>query len=80
MDMTNRLKVYRAMYDLTQAQLAKIIGVTRGTILSIENGKYIPSLEIAFKLAIYFDVVIEEIFTYNWINGPKPVVKHDFPR
>lgn len=64
--MKSRLKVYRAEYDLTQAQLAKIIGVTRGTIISIENGKYIPSLKIAFTLAIYFDVKIEDLFSYKW--------------
>lgn len=64
--MKSRLKVFRAEYGLTQAQLAKIIGVTRGTILSIENGKYVPSLSIAFKLAIYFGVKIEEIFSLEW--------------
>jgi putative transcriptional regulator len=58
----NRLKVYRAMNDLTQEALAKEIGVTRQTVIAIEKKKYNPSLELAFKLARYFDVSIEDIF------------------
>jgi len=60
--MKNRLKVYRAMYDLTQETLAEKLGVTRQTIVSIENGKYNPSLELAFKIARLFQVKIEDIF------------------
>jgi len=50
------------MHDLTQEQLAQAIGVNRQTILAIEKEKYIPSLDLAFKIARYFDVNIEEIF------------------
>ncbi len=62
--MKNRIKVYRAMHDLTQEGLANELGVTRQTILAIEKGKYDPSLDLAFKIARYFDVAIEEIFIY----------------
>jgi putative transcriptional regulator len=60
--MKNKLKVLRAMSDLTQEELADKVGVTRQTINAIEQGKYLPSLELAFKLAKLFNVKIEEIF------------------
>ena len=63
--MENRLKVYRAMKDLTQEALAKEIGVTRQTVIAIEKGNYNPSLELAFKLARFFEVSIEDIFAYE---------------
>jgi putative transcriptional regulator len=63
--MKNKLKVYRAMHDLTQDTLAEKIGVTRQTILAIEKEKYAPSLDLAFKLAELFQVTIEDIFTYE---------------
>ena len=63
--MKNRLKVYRAMYDLTQEALAQKLGITRQTVLSIEKEKYDPSLELAFRIADLFDVTIEDIFSYR---------------
>ena len=63
--MMNKIKVFRAMYDLTQEDLAQAIGVTRQTILAIEKGKYVPSLELAFRIARFFKVTIEEVFTYD---------------
>ncbi len=60
--MKNELKVYRAKHDLTQEELANKVGVTRQTIISIEKGRYEPSLSLAFKLANYFEVKIEDIF------------------
>jgi len=60
--MKNKLKVYRAMNDLTQEDLAKELNVTRQTIISIEKQKYDPSLVLAFKIARFFDVHIEDIF------------------
>ncbi len=63
--MKNRLKVYRAMYDLTQEALAEKLGITRQTVLSIEKGKYDPSLELACKMAKLFNVTIEDVFTYE---------------
>ncbi len=63
--MKNKIKVYRAMYDLTQEDLAKKLGVSRQTIISIEKGKYDPSLKLAFKIAKFFNVKIEDIFIYE---------------
>ncbi|WP_338148558.1 helix-turn-helix transcriptional regulator [Methanocorpusculum petauri] len=65
MTMKNKIKVYRAMHDLTQEGLAQALGVTRQTILAIEKGKYDPSLELAFRMARYFNTTIEEIFTFE---------------
>ncbi len=64
-EMKNNIKVYRAMHDLTQEILAEKVGVTRQTIHAIEKSKYDPSLELAFKLARLFDVLIEDIFLYE---------------
>ena len=63
--MENELKVYRAKYDLTQQDLAEKVGVTRQTIISIEKGRYEPSLSLAFKLAKNFGVKIEDLFSYE---------------
>jgi putative transcriptional regulator len=63
--MKNRIKVFRAMHDLTQENLAHALGVTRQTILAIEKGKYDPSLDLAFKIARYFKVPLEEVFLYE---------------
>ena len=63
--MKNKLKVYRAMNDLTQEKLANKLGITRQTIIAIEKDKYDPSLAFAFKLARFLKVQIEDIFIYN---------------
>lgn len=65
--MKNKLKVYRAMKDITQEELAQELGVTRQTIIAIEKDKYDPSLLLAFKIAHFFKVNVEDIFTYE--NG-----------
>ncbi|MCZ3364983.1 MULTISPECIES: helix-turn-helix transcriptional regulator [Methanobacterium] len=63
--MKNNLKVYRAMKNLTQEELAKELGVTRQTIIAIEKDKYDPSLILAFKMANFFKAQIEDIFLYQ---------------
>ena len=60
--MRNHLRELRAREKLTQDELAQKAGVTRQTILAIENGKYKPSRELAFKLSVIFNVPIEKIF------------------
>ena len=60
--MKNKIKIFRAMHNLTQEDLARAIGVNRQTILAIEKEKYIPSLDLAFKISRYFKVNIEEVF------------------
>ena len=60
--MKNNLRIYRAIENITQQELAEELGVSRQTIVAIENDKYNPSLELAFKIAHKFDVKIEENF------------------
>lgn len=59
----NRIKEYRAKYGMKQEELAKRVGVRRETIGNLENGKYNPSLVLAWNIAKVFQVTIEEIFT-----------------
>jgi len=67
--MNNRLKVFRAMHDLTQEALADQLRVTRQTVVSIENGKYDPSLPLAFRIANLFNVKIEDVFLCEGERG-----------
>ena len=63
--MRNNLRVLRAVKNISQEELAQKLGVTRQTIHAVENDKYNPSLDLAFKMARYFDKNIEEIFIYD---------------
>lgn len=60
--MKNRLRELRAETAISQADMAKILEVSRQTVNSIENGKYDPSLPLAFKIAEHFHLKIEDIF------------------
>lgn len=60
--MNNRLKVLRAEHNLSQADLAEKVGVSRQTINAIETGKYDPSLLLAIKIARLFEQRVEEVF------------------
>ncbi len=60
--MQNNVHKYRKLKRLTQEELAESVGVTRQTIISIEQGKYIASLPLALKIAKIFEVNVEEIF------------------
>jgi len=66
--MKNRLKVLRAERDLTQAQLAAELNVSRQTINAIEKEKFDPSLPLAFKVARLFGLSIEQVFEDNASN------------
>ncbi len=55
--------------EMTQAELAQRIGVTRQTIIAIEQGRYSPSLEMAFQFANAFDVTLDEVFRYESAEG-----------
>jgi putative transcriptional regulator len=66
--MKNKIKVYRAMHDLSQEALANEVGVTRQTILAIENGKYDPSLILAARIARFFNVRIDDVFLLDSIE------------
>lgn len=63
--MKNRIKVLRAERDMTQEQLAELVGVTRNTIISMEKDKYCPSLKLGFRIARIFGVGIDDVFTYE---------------
>lgn len=58
----NKMKVYRAMHDWTQEELAHRVNVTRKTINTVENGKFIPSAYLAIKIAKAFGASVEDIF------------------
>lgn len=66
----NRIRRFRFERDeMTQQELADRIGVTRQTVNAIELGKYSPSLEVAFRIALVFGVPLEEVFEYT---GERP--------
>lgn len=61
--LTNSVKVHRLSAELTQEQLAQKLGVTRQTLLAIENGKYSPNLELALTMARILNTPLEELFS-----------------
>ena len=61
-ELKNQIKVQRAIKNITQETLATEIGVTRKTINTIENGKFVPSTILAIKLAHFFGIAVEELF------------------
>ena len=65
MYLKNKLDELRKLNGLTQEEFAKELRVSRQTVSAIENGKYNPSLELAFEVALYFNMTLEEIFTYE---------------
>ena len=63
---TNKIRTLRFLAnEMTQQQLADSVGVTRQTILAVENGKYSPSLELAFAIARVFGKSLEEVFSFE---------------
>lgn len=62
--MRNRIKELRAKHNLTQEELAKKVGVRRETIVFLEQGKYNPSLQLAYNVARVFKVRIEDVFVF----------------
>ena len=63
--MTNRIAELRKERRISQAELAEAVDVTRQTIISLENGRYNASLLLAYKIARYFGLAIEDIFIYE---------------
>ncbi len=61
----NQIRELRSARDMTQQDLADAIGVTRQTVIAIEQDKYSPSLETAFKIALIFSVPLEKVFQYE---------------
>lgn len=69
---SNNIRTLRFFNDeMTQQQLAEKVGVTRQTIIAMEQGKYSPSLELAFRIARAFGSPLEEVFTYEPKDGSK---------
>lgn len=66
--MKNKVEEFRKQRNEKQEELANIVGVSRQTIISIEKGKYNPSILLAFKIANHFNKTIEEIFIYEGEN------------
>ena len=63
--LNNRIRVFRAEHRMSQADLAEAIGVSRKTISTIEVGRFTPSVIIALKIARYFQVPLEEVFSLD---------------
>ncbi len=66
--MKTRIRELRKAHKLSQQELATAVGTTRQTITSIEVGKYTASLPLAYKIAHYFDLTIEEVFDFSEIE------------
>jgi putative transcriptional regulator len=73
--MKNRLKELRQSHKLSQADLAREVGVSRQAVNGFESGKFDPSLDMAFQIAKLFDVAIEDIFTYEAKHPMQTLVK-----
>ena len=63
--MKNRIESIRKERGIRQEEFAKALGVSRQTISSLENGRYNPSIQLAFKIARYFGMSVEEVFIYE---------------
>ena len=68
-DIVNAVRRHRLARDITQGELAELLGVTRQTVLSIEKGKYTPSVGLALRLAEIFAVSVETLFQLNKERG-----------
>ena len=63
--MKNRIEEIRKEKGILQEELAKSLGVSRQTISSLENGRYNPSIQLAFRIARFFNMTIEEVFVFE---------------
>ena len=63
--LNNRIRELRKEHKVTQDDLAGAVGVTRQTIISLENGKYNASLQLAHRISKYFDMAIEDVFIFE---------------
>ena len=67
--MTNQLRILRAGQSWSQAELARLLGVSRQTVNALERGNYHPSLPLAFRIAYLFERPIEDVFHPQWERG-----------
>ena len=63
--MKNNIEAIRKERNIRQEELARVLGVSRQTISSLENGRYNPSILLAYKIAKYFDMTIEDVFLFE---------------
>lgn len=69
---TNSIRELRVAHgEMTQAELARRVGVTRQTLIAIEQGKYSPSLELAFQICRVFGVGLDDVFQYPALSNPE---------
>jgi putative transcriptional regulator len=68
-EVTNHVRWYRRQHDITQQELADRVGVTRQTILSIERGRYNPSVGLALQIAAVFGISVESLFEIDGGEG-----------
>lgn len=66
---SNSIRMHREQAGMTQAELARTIGVTRQTLIAIEQQKYSPTLELAFQISRAFGVGLDELFSYPDTSG-----------
>lgn len=64
-DMKNKIAIFRKERSLTQQALAEMLSVSRQTVISLENGRYNPSIRLAYDIAKVFDCIIEEVFLFE---------------
>lgn len=65
-NINNNVRKLRFLTDeMTQQELANRVGVTRQTLIAIENGKYSPTLELAFRIAMVFDAALDDVFSFE---------------
>ena len=65
MTLKNRLKERRAALNVNQQEMGRLCGVSRQTISSLENGRYNPSIKLAYDISKYFGMTIEEVFCFE---------------
>lgn len=63
--MNNKIEFYRREYQMTQQELAERVNVSRQTIISLERGRYSPSIRLAYNIARVFNTTIEQIFIFD---------------
>lgn len=69
--MNNKVKELRSQFNLSQANLAQLVGVSRQTINSLETGRYNPSIILAYKISRVFKLNVEEVFIYEEEDNEK---------
>lgn len=65
MSLVTKMREYRARYDMTQDELAALVGVRRETVVNLEKGRYNPSLKLAMDIARVFSCTVEDLFSFN---------------